>query len=76
MSQDMINLGITCAGAVIGWFLKAIWEALRDLKHDIREIENELHINYVRRDDMQKNFDDVRADLREIFEVLRTKVDK
>ena len=73
-SQDMINLIITGVGAIIGWVLKTIWEALRDLKNDIRIIENEMHISYIRRDEVQKNFDDVRADLREIYGILRDKI--
>ena len=73
-SQDIINLIITGVGAIIGWVLKTIWEALRDLKNDIRIIENEMHISYIRRDEVQKNFDDVRADLREIYGILRDKI--
>lgn len=73
-SQEIINLIITGVGAIIGWVLKTIWEALRDLKNDIRIIENEMHISYIRRDEVQKNFDDVRADLREIYGILRDKM--
>jgi chaperonin cofactor prefoldin len=72
----MINLAITCAGAVIGWFLKTIWEALRDLKDDIRDIENEMHTQYIRRDEVQKNFDEIKSILREIFADLKNKADK
>ena len=76
LSQDMINLGITCAGAIIGWVLKTIWEALRDLKDDIRDIENEMHTQYIRRDEVQKNFDEIKSILREIFADLKNKADK
>ena len=72
----MINLGITCAGAIIGWVLKTIWEALRDLKDDIRDIENEMHTQYIRRDEVQKNFDEIKSILREIFADLKNKADK
>ena len=43
LSQDMINLAITCVGAIVGWILKTIWEALREIKEDIRDIEAEIH---------------------------------
>jgi len=76
LSQDMINLGITCSGAIIGWVLKTIWEALRDLKDDIRDIENEIHTQYIRRDEVQKNFDEIKSILREIFADLKNKADK
>jgi len=76
LSQDMINLGITCSGAIIGWVLKTLWEALRDLKDDIRQIENEMHTQYIRRDEVQKNFDEIKSILREIFADLKNKADK
>ena len=76
LSQDMINLGITCSGAIIGWVLKRLWEALRDLKDDIRQIENEMHTQYIRRDEVQKNFDEIKSILREIFADLKNKADK
>ena len=76
LSQDMINLAITCSGAIIGWFLKTIWEALRDLKGDLRDIENEMHTQYIRRDEVQKNFDEIKSILREIFADLKNKADK
>ena len=72
----MINLGITCSGAIIGWVLKTLWEALRDLKDDIRQIENEMHTQYIRRDEVQKNFDEIKSILREIFADLKNKADK
>lgn len=75
-SQEVINLIISGVGAIIGWILKTIWDALKDLKDDIRVIENEMHVQYIRRDEVQKNFDDVRNDLREIYGILRDQLSK
>lgn len=75
-SQEIINLIISGVGAIIGWILKTIWDALKDLKDDIRVIENEMHVQYIRRDEVQKNFDDVRNDLREIYGILRDQLSK
>ena len=75
-SQEVINLIISGVGAIIGWILKTIWDALKDLKDDIRIIENEMHVQYIRRDEVQKNFDDVRNDLREIYGILRDQLSK
>ena len=75
-SQEVINLIISGVGAIIGWILKTIWDALKDLKDDIRVIENEMHVQYIRRDEVQKNFDDVRNDLKEIYGILRDQLSK
>ena len=75
-SQEVINLIISGVGAIIGWILKTIWDALKDLKDDIRVIETEMHVQYIRRDEVQKNFDDVRNDLREIYGILRDQLSK
>ena len=38
MSQDVINLLIAGSGAVVGWALKVIWDSLRALQEDMKEI--------------------------------------
>jgi hypothetical protein len=75
-SQEIINLIITGAGAIIGWFLKAMWEAVRDLKQDIREIEAELHTKYVSKDDYKDDIVEIKDILKQIFAKLDTKADK
>jgi hypothetical protein len=76
MSQDIINLGITCGGAILGWFLKAMWEAVRDLKEDLRQIENEMHTKYVSKDDYKQDIAEIKDILKQIFAKLDQKADK
>ena len=75
-SQEVINLVITCFGAILGWLLKAMWEAVRDLKNDIRDIEAELHTKYVSRDDYKDDIAEIKDILKQIFAKLDTKADK
>ena len=51
MSQDTINLIFTAFGAVFGWLFKVIWDSVRTLQEDIKEMERDLHINYISKDD-------------------------
>lgn len=76
LSQDMINLGITGAGAIIGWILKTIWEALRELKEDIRDIEAEIHTKYVTKDDYRADIAELKDIAKQIFQKLDNKADK
>ena len=76
LSQEVINLIITGAGAIFGWFLKAMWEAVRELKNDIRQIESEIHRDYVRKDEFRADIDEIKSILKEIFADLKKKADK
>ena len=42
LSQDMINLGFLGGGGLIGWYLKIMWDAIKDLQKDMRDIESEV----------------------------------
>jgi type VI protein secretion system component VasK len=75
-SQDIINLIITGAGTIFGWLLKTMWEAVRDLKDDMREIEAEVHRDYVRKDEFRADLDEIKSILKEIFADLKKKADK
>jgi type VI protein secretion system component VasK len=75
-SQEVINLIITGAGTIFGWLLKSMWEAVRDLKNDMREIESEVHREYVRKDEFRSDLDEIKSILKEIFADLKKKADK
>jgi type VI protein secretion system component VasK len=75
-SQEVINLIITGAGTIFGWLLKSMWEAVRDLKNDMREIESEVHREYVRKDEFRADLDEIKSILKEIFADLKKKADK
>jgi type VI protein secretion system component VasK len=75
-SQEVINLIITGAGTIFGWLLKSMWEAVRDLKNDMREIESEVHRDYVRKDEFRADLDEIKSILKEIFADLKKKADK
>ena len=76
MSQDLINLLIAGFGAVVGWALKVIWDSLRALQEDMKDIERELHTNYVTRADYRADIAEVKDILKQIFNKLDNKADK
>lgn len=76
MSQDLINLFIAIAGAVVGWVLKVIWGAIRSLQDDMKEIERELHTEYVSKNDYRQDMQEIKDLLQRIFDKLDLKVDK
>lgn len=76
MSQDTINLLITCTGAVIGWVLRVIWESIRKLQEEMNEFQREVHTSYVSKDDYRQDIVEMKDILKQIFEKLDRKADK
>ena len=74
MDQTIINWLFTGFGAALGWVLKVVWDAIKDLKADVKQIERDLPEVYVRKDDFKTAMTyvkdvmkDLRADMKEGF---------
>ena len=63
-------------GGLGGWVLKAVWEAIRDLKNDVKDLGHEVRVSYVRRDDFLDAIDRIETMLSRIFDKLDDKADK
>jgi hypothetical protein len=74
--QILINLGGAALIAAIGWFCKAIWDAVHKLQEDIHQIEVDLPTNYIRRDEFQEGMKEIKEMLSKIFDKLDGKADK
>jgi len=68
MDQSIVNWVFSIAGAAIGWVLKVLWDAVGDLKRDVRQIERDLPGMYVRRDDFRDAMRELKGDMKDGFE--------
>lgn len=75
-AQNLINIAFTFIGTLIGWVVKNIWDAVSELRSDLKDIERDLHEDYVRRDDFKASIDRIEAICHRIFDKLDGKVDK
>ena len=75
-TQTAINLIGGAIIGVIGWFARRLYEATENLRRDIHEIEKDLPISYVRKEDFDKRMDRIEHMLEKIFEKLEGKVDR
>ena len=66
MDQTLFNWVVGVCGFLGGWVLKVIWDAIKDLKTDIRQIERDLPEVYVRKDDFRVAVKDMQDDIREV----------
>lgn len=72
MDQNIINWLFAFAGALGGWVLKVIWDAINELQRDLRDVEQD----YVRKDDFRDSVARIETMLARIFDKLDGKVDK
>ena len=76
MSQDIINIIAGGFGAVIGWVLKVIWDAIQELQKDLHQVEVDLPKNYVQKDDLDKRMKHIEDMFQRIYDKLDNKADK
>lgn len=75
-NQEVIN-GLLAGGfAVLGWFARELWSAVKELKSDLAKLREDLPREYVIRDDYREDIRDIKAMLAKIFEKLEGKVDR
>jgi len=63
MDQTLINWVFAGGGAAFGWVLKVVWDAIQELKRDLREIEKDV----VRRDDFKDVIKEIKDDMKDGF---------
>lgn len=74
--QTLFNVAVATCGGLGGWMLKLIWDAIRDLKVDLRELNKEVHEDFARRDDFKEAVQEIKEMLAKIFDKLDGKADK
>jgi hypothetical protein len=66
MDQSLVNWLLTGFGTAMGWVLKVVWDAVNELKADMKQIERDLPEVYVRKDDFKVAMSDIKDDMREL----------
>ena len=75
-NQSLFNIGVVAVLACAGWFARQLWDAIQDLKEDLKQIEVDLPTQYVRKVDIESRFDKLESILEKIFDRLDRKADK
>lgn len=74
--QGLLNMVLGSALAIGGWFVRQMWDAVKDLKEDVKEIEVNLPTNYVQKKDLDARLDRIESLLDKLYEKLDSKADK
>jgi len=67
MDQMIFNWAVAAAGALGGWVLKVIWDAIVELKKDLRNMDTKMHEDFVRRDDFKEAVGEIKQDMKDGF---------
>ena len=68
MDQSIINWVFAGTGAAFGWVLKVVWDAIQELKRDLREMEKDV----VRKDDFKDIIKEIKDDMKDGFNKIDT----
>jgi hypothetical protein len=71
-TQSLFNVAVSIAGFLGGWVLNNIYQTIRLLDKDVRQ----MPLNYVAKDDYRRDIDEVKEICRQIFAKLDNKADK
>ena len=71
-TQTLFNVAVTLAGFLGGWILNSIYQSIRILDKDVRNMPH----HYVAKDDYRADIGEVKTMLSRIFDKLDEKADK
>lgn len=70
--QVLFNIAIGAAAFFGGWMVNRLTQTIDRLDQDIRQ----MPIYYVSKDDYRADMSEIKESLKDIFDLLRSKVDK
>ena len=71
MEQSIFNWAVGIAGFLGGWVLKVVWDAVKTLQRDLREIERDMPEIYVRKDDFRTAVTDIKGDMKDLRQDMK-----
>ena len=74
--QNILDGVMALTGAVLGWFVKIIWDAIKELQRDMKETNQPIHEQYVRKDDYRIDMAEIKGMFNRIMDKLEQKADK
>lgn len=75
-TQSLLNIVSMAAIGLGGWFAREMWEAVKELRTDLHEIEIDLPKSYVQKEDLDKRMQHIENMFQRIYDKLDGKADK
>lgn len=74
--EALAPYGLTVIVGIIGWFVRVLWEADKELRESLSKMREEMPRSYVLREDYRRDIYEIKDLLKEIRAGLDGKVDK
>lgn len=72
----VINGLLVIVSGIGGWFMRQLWDAVKTLQSDLKDLEVKIAKDYVQYDRLKDALSPIMDALSEIKETLKTKADK
>lgn len=69
-TQSLLNLLFSSAGLILGWFLRELWAAVKELKIDLAKLREELPKEYVTKDDYRQDVRELKDMISKLFDII------
>jgi len=70
--QTILNLGVSVATGIIGWFASNIWQAHKELRKELHDHRVEVARDYV----SYTRFSETMGEVREMLKRIESRLDK
>ena len=74
--QNYLDAAVAIISAIFGWLFKIVWDAIKELKVDLKETNLLIHEKYVRREDYHIEMAKIETMFQRIMDKLDGKADK
>jgi len=73
---EVLKWGAYIAAAVIGWFVRILWGAQKDMMADMKKLELNLSENYTKKNDFKDVIGEMKFEFKELTQPLFKKLDR
>jgi len=74
--QQILNIALSLAMAITGWFARELWAAVKELKVDLAKLREDLPKEYVAKNDYRQDIRELKEMMNKIFDKIDAKQDK
>ena len=74
--EELVKYAVYGIMAVVGWFVRILWDAQKEMRDDLKKIELDIAANYTKRSDFKDVISELKDEMREVTAPLFKKLDK
>lgn len=65
MPNDIFQLLTTGAALVGGWLFKVIWDTIKEVKDDMKDLSEIVHSDFARKDDFKESISEIKVTMQQ-----------